>query len=133
MRHLFIVFLILLSPISALAEKLSESEAQSILQQFLDMKELQMFYHPKANNRVPVKLYIENFNLNPALTKFEHPVLVLSEDDGSAELLRVDALIPSEGYVYFEFDYRVEGVVGSAYFAYRNDQWVLLRAEVYES
>jgi hypothetical protein len=133
MRQLLFFAILLFSSITTLAEELSEAEAQSVLQQFLDMDDLQIFYHPSANGRIPVKLHISNFTLKPNLTKFEHHVLLLNEDNGSAEIIRIDALRPNMGFLYFEFSYQVEGVVGSAYFVKREGIWVLERSEVYES
>ena len=110
-----------------------------VLQQVLDLAELQQYFHPTLEGRVPVNIARSDaFTGEPGLIKFDQPVRYVDkeqfvEDEYAAYIeFRAVELSEQEATVYFA--YEVEGVGGEVSLEKDNasGQWRVKDASVYE-
>ena len=112
-----------------------EYPTERIVQSILDLKELNNYFHPKKENRVPLVLSSDNIPTTLNLIKFDRPVLIRSDKDLPEAYLRFTRFDCKNGnYCNVAFEYAVEKVKGSTgVFINPDGSYILEKTQVRKS
>lgn len=109
----------------------SDYDLQQICQLALDVDQLQKYYHPEVEGRVPV-IMLENpycGHRTPSLKKFDKPVLVLSREE--IEKRHIEAYITVERTDFRQstakllIEYPVEGLIVVIEYQKKDSKWLV--------
>jgi hypothetical protein len=109
----------------------------TLVQGILDLPKLQWIYHPEAIERVPVKVLASALVTKELrLTKFEKPVLILTEDEIKSkkitDYVNFKRLEFKGDTVTFYLTYDIEGAFADGKLFWTQDKWVVKNYRVGE-
>jgi hypothetical protein len=116
----------------------SDADLKKICQLALDVDQLQQYYHPEVDGRVPVVILENPYcgHRTPLLKKFGKPVLILSREEIAKRNIEAYMVferleIGSEG-AKVEFEYPVEGVAALVELQRTGAVWTVTKQWVVE-